>query len=175
MASATKTRAAAATEPAVPITFEEINRRKVGERIAAYREIVGRRAAGEPLAVADMERAGELLDQLGLPAFAFDRDTEAMQRFRGVRDKYDAAVEAAPAHKQRADELAAEIEAVRRKLETLREEHRIAMAKSGKGAAYLHTVAQLQHDHPHVLADLDTAVQVRIEELDRRKQIGGAA
>ncbi|MFN6191810.1 MAG: hypothetical protein ACK48S_12920 [Planctomycetia bacterium] len=175
MATATKSKAAAATEPAVPITFEEINRRKVGERIAAYREIVGRRAAGEPLAVADMERAGELLDQLGLPAFAFDRDTEAMQRCRAARAKHDAAQEAAPAHRQRAEELAVEIEAVRRKLETLREEHRIAMAKSTKSAAYMHTVAQLEVEHPHVIGDLAQAVRLRIEELDRRKQIGGAA
>lgn len=173
MATATKTKAAPA--PAAPVTFDEITRRRVRERIEAYREIVNRRAGGEMLSVADMERAGELLDQLGLPLFTFDRDTEAVQRFRAVRSKFDAAAEAAPAHKQRADELAAEIEAARKRLESLREEHRIAVNKSNKGSAYLHTVAQLEVDHPHVIGDLDQAVSLRVEELDRRKQIGGAA
>lgn len=174
MATATKTKAAAATETAVPVTFDQITRRKVRERIEAYRDIVSRRAGGEVLSVADMERAGELLDQLGLPLFTFDRDTEAVQRFRAARGKFDAAAEAAPAHKQRAEELAAEIEAVRRKLEAMREEHRIAVNKSNKGSAYLNTVAQLELDHPHVIGDLDQAVRLRVEELDRRKQIGGA-
>jgi len=173
MATATKSKAAAA-EPVVPVTFDEINRRKVRERIAAYREIVARRASGEMLSVSDMERAGELLDQLSLPAYAFDRDAEAVQRFRTARAKYDDAVRAEPGYRQRAEELAAEIDAMKKKLEALREEHRITVAKGNKGTAYLHSVAQLENDHPHVIGDLDQAVRLRVEELDRRKQIGGA-
>lgn len=173
MATATKSKPA--TETALPVTFEEINRRKVRERIAAYREIVGQRANGENLTVADMERAAELLDQLGLPGYTFARDVEAVQRFKLVRGKYDAAIEAAPAHKQRAEELVGEIDAARKKLEALREEHRVATVKGNKGTAYLHSAAQMQTEHPHVLGDLDEAVRLRIEELDRRKQIGGAA
>jgi hypothetical protein len=56
MATATKSKQATA-EAAPPPTFAEINARKVRERIEAYREIVGRHAAGETLPVADMERA----------------------------------------------------------------------------------------------------------------------
>lgn len=174
MATATAKKSAAA-QTAEPITFDEINRRKVRERIEAYRDIVTRRATGGRLTVEDMERASELLEQLGLPQFTFDRDVEAVQRFRAVTDKVDAATAAAPANKQRADELAVEIEATRRRLETLREEHRTATAKANKPTAYVQSVAMLRHDHPHMLASLDEAVQVRIEELDRRKRIGGAA
>ena len=173
MPTATKNRPAA--EPAVPVTFDEINRRRVRERIEEYRAIVTRRAAGETLGVTDMERAGELLDLLGLPLYTFDRDTYAVQKLRISADKMQAAVDAAPGHKQRAAELTVEIETLRKQLEALREEQRIASSKAGKPGAYEHTVAQLKVDHPHVLANLDTAVQLRIEELDRRKQIGGAA
>ena len=173
MATATKTKAAT-VEAAPPPTFAEITARKVRERIEAYREIVGRHAAGETLTVADMERAAELLDQLGLPQYAWDRDVDAMRRAKATGDKLQAALDGQPANAQRAADLAVEIEALRRKLEMLREEHRKASSAASKAAAYDQTMQQLAHDHPHVLADLDTAVQIRIEELDRRKQIGGA-
>jgi hypothetical protein len=178
MATATKSkRAEAATDaaPAVPVTFAEINARKVRERIESYREIVTRYAAGNTMTVEDMERAAELLEHLGLPQYAFTRDAEALQRAKVTGDKLQAALDGQPANAQRAADLAVEIEALRKKLETLREEHRRASAGASKGGAYDHTLRQLAHEHPHVLADLDTAVQHRIEELDRRKQIGGAA
>jgi len=178
MATATKSkRAEAATEaaPAVPVTFAAINARKVRERIESYREIVGRYAAGNTMTVEDMERAAELLEHLGLPQYAFTRDAEALQRAKVTGGKLQAAIDGQPANAQRAADLAVEIEALRKKLETLREEHRRASAAAGKGGAYDHTLRQLAVEHPTVLADLDTAVQHRIEELDRRKQIGGAA
>ena len=178
MATATKSkRAEAATEaaPAVPVTFAAINARKVRERIESYREIVTRYAAGSTMTVEDMERAAELLEHLGLPQYAFTRDAEALQRAKVTGGKLQAALDGQPANAQRAADLAVEIEALRKKLEMLREEHRRASAAAGKGGAYDHTLRQLAAEHPTVLADLDTAVRYRIEELDRRKQIGGAA
>jgi len=174
MATATKTKAAAPAEPAVPITFEEINRRKVQERLTAYREIVQRHADGEAITVPDMERAGELLEQLGLPQYTFERDVQAIQRAAVSKAKWQAAVEAQPANAKRAAELAVEIEATRKKWEMLREEHRKASSGATKAGAYDNSLRQLAAEHPHVLGDLDTAVRLRIEELDRRKQIGGA-
>jgi len=157
----------------VPVTFDEIARRKVRERIEAYREIVTRRADGKPMTVADMEKAGELLDHLGLPGYAFDRDAEAVLKFRAAAAKMQAAVDAVPPAKQRAEELGVEIESLRQKLVALREEHRLAVCKVSKPQAYSASVAMLQNDHPVVLADLDVAVRLRLEELDRRKN-GGA-
>jgi len=174
MATAMKTKPVEAA-PAVPITFAEINARKVRERIEAYRGIVGRHAAGEMLTVEAMEQAAELLDQLGLPQYAFTRDAEAMQRAKATGSKLQAALDGQPANAARAADLTVEIETLRKKLEMLREEHRRASAGASKGTAYDQTLRQLAHDHPHVLADLDTAVRLRIEELDRRKQTGGAA
>ncbi len=175
MKAATKAKSAPATEPAVPITFEEINQRRVRERIEAYREIVTRRATGVMLTVEDMERAGELLDLLGLPAYAFDRDTDAIIRHRQITAKMQSAEDAVATHRARAAEVSAEIEATRARLEVLREEHRRALAGVGKPGAYSNSVVMMENEHPHVLGDLDLAVRLRIEELDRRKQIGGAA
>jgi hypothetical protein len=174
MATATKTKPAAA-EPAAPITFAEINARKVRERLEAYRDIITRRATGQAVTVADMEAAAELLEHLGLPQYTFERDVQAMQRATMAADKLKAAQEVVPANVKLAEELAAEVEATTKKLQSLREQLQVANAKRNKPTAYTQTLAQLAAEHPHVLADLDVAVRLRIEELDRRKRIGGAA
>ena len=163
------------TIEALPVTFDEIARRKMRERVEAYREIVTRRADGKTISGDDMERAGELLDHLGLPNFAFDRDAEALVKFRAAAAKLQAAVDAVPAAKQRAEELAAEIEVQRQRLVALREEHRLAVAKGNKPQAYTASVVTLENEHPTVLAALDVAVKFRLAELDRRKHQGGAA
>jgi hypothetical protein len=168
MATGTKMKPDTKPAPAV-VTFAEINARKVRERIEAYRNIVQRRATGEIVTVSDMERAAELLEQLGLPQYTFDRDVEAMQRFKAATDKVQAAIDAAPAHKQRAEELVVEIEAARKRLEILKEEHRLVTAKANKPTTYGQTVAMLKHDHPHVLGSITDAVRFRVEELDRRR------
>lgn len=99
-----------------------------------------------------------------------------MQRFKVATDKYQAAIDAQPAHAVRASELAAEVEATQKKLVMLREQLHHENAKRNKPTAYDQTLQQLQAEHPHVIADLDLAVRLRIEELDRRKRatVGGA-
>ena len=173
MTTATAKKKPEAIEP-LAVSFSEIAARKMRERVEAYREIVTRRADGKTITVTDIEKAAELLDLLGLPGFAFDRDTEALVKFRAAAAKMQAAVDAVPAAKRRAEELAAEIEVQRQRLVALREEHRLAVAKAGKPAAYAASVVTLENDHPVVLGDLDVAVRFRLAELDRRKQGGGA-
>lgn len=173
MAPATK----AKPEPAPqPISFDEIAHKRMAERITTYRELVGRHAAGQTLSTGEMETIADLLDLLGLPQYAFTRDVAAMQRHTIVQAKTQAAVEAVPENKVKAIELAAKIEETRKQLQTMQEQHRIALAKSNKPAAYGHTLAQLASEHPTVLADIATATRLRCEELDRRKRatVGGA-
>jgi hypothetical protein len=175
MATATRTK----SEPkpaAQPITFDEIAQRRTRERLTAYRELIRRNAAGEILTVEEMEQVLELLDVLGLPQWAHERDVQAMQRFKIAIEKYQAAIDKQPAHAIRANELAAEIETAQKKLVMLREQLHHENAKWNKPTAYDQTIKQLQSEHPHVLADLDLAVRLRTEELDRRKRslAGGA-
>ena len=176
MATATKSKSA--TKPApLPVTFDEIAAKRMAERLEKYRTFVSRQAAGETLGVADMETVADLLDQIGLPAYAFSRDIEATERHHHATAKYQAAVEAAPEHKANAKRLEAEVEKAKRQLAALVEEHRLALAKSNKPGAYGQTLALLANDHPHLFAPLTDATRLRVEELDRRKRstIGGVA
>ena len=156
-----------------PMSFEEIAHRKVRDHLKAYRQIVEKHAAGELVSGDEMEAAAQSLDHLGLPGYTFARDVEALHRHKATTKKHDAAVVAEPEHTARAAELAVEIDAVRAKYQKLREEHRLASSHSSQPALFRQTLEQLQLDHPHVLADLDIATQLRIEELDRRRRIGG--
>jgi len=178
MSTGTKSKAAKAeVEPVAtlaPISFDEIARKRLAGWITAYRELVHRHAAGEMLNEAELEKAAELLDHLGLPAFAFDRDAAAVQSHDRAKAKWQSAVDRVPECQSRSEELAIEIAALRAKVAQLSEEARKATAGIGKPSAYLATLAQLAHDHPHVLADVDEAVAHRKEELDRRRRIGGA-
>lgn len=162
---------AAKTKPAPePMTFAEIANKRLRERIMQYRDLVQRHANGGQLDVEQMEAAADLMEQIGLPQYTFERDADAMRRYTLVQAKVQAAVDAAPEHKSRATELAEKIEATRKQLAVMQEEHRLAVAKGNKSGAYTHTLNQLQSEHPTVLADIDTAVRLRAEELDRRKR-----
>lgn len=173
MAPATKAKPEPA--PAQPITFAELAKSKASERLQAYRDIVKRRAGGDVLNVAEMELAATLLDQLGLPLYAFERDTEAWSRFNLAQAKYQAAVDAVPESERRAAELTVEIAAAKSQLLKLQEEHRRATGRVGKPAAYSQSLAMIKLDHPHLLADLDEAAELRIAELDRRRRGAGEA
>jgi phosphoglycerate-specific signal transduction histidine kinase len=157
------------TEPTTPPTFADIARKRVREQLTAYRELVMRQAGGESLSEDDLSKVADLLEGLGLPDYSWPRDVEAAQRFTVSSGKLKAAVEAEPANRQRSLELAKELEALQAKLRTLHEELRRAQAGAGKVAAYGQTLSRLQHDHPQALADIDTAVTVRLEELNSRK------
>jgi phosphoglycerate-specific signal transduction histidine kinase len=168
----TKTRKAA--EPTTPPTFADIARKRIREQLTAYRGFVERAVAGEQLEESELSQVADLLEGLGLPDFAWSRDVEAASRFAVSSGKLQAAVDAEPTNRQRTQELAKEVGVLQAKLRTLHEELRRAQSGAGKVAAYGQTLSQLQHDHPQALADIDTAVTVRLEELNRRKA-GGAS
>ncbi len=163
--------------PIGPISFDEIAAKRMRERIEAYRALVKRQAAGESLSESDAETGMLLMEQLGLPQYAFNRDVEAVQRHAVVRAKWDAAVANEPANRERAKQLAGEINEAEKKLRMLREEFQRANAATGKPGTYSNTLLSLASDHPHVLADLETAVRLRLDDINRRRQIvgGGAA
>lgn len=166
MTTATKTKT---TPPPAPPTFAAIARKKMRERVERYREFVKRQAAGEALEEADLVQVADLLEGLGLPDFAWARDCEALHRANAANGKLKAALDAEPVAKQRVEELNHEIAALKQKLQVVTDEHRRAQGAAGKSAAYGHTLEQLSADHPHLLGDIDTAVTLRLDELNRRK------
>jgi hypothetical protein len=64
------------TAPPAP-TFAELSLERLETGIAEYRELVCKRASGWTLAKEDRRRACRLLARVGLPRWAFDRDTIA--------------------------------------------------------------------------------------------------
>jgi hypothetical protein len=164
----TKTRKAPSADTP-PATFDGIARKKMRERLTAYRGFVKRQAEGEALSEDDLSQVADLLEWLGLPDYSWPRDVEAAQRFAVTSGKLKAAVDAEPANRQRSLELSKEVEALQVKLRALHEELRRARAGASKAAAYSQTLSQLAVDHPQALGDVDQAVTLRLEELNRRK------
>lgn len=162
----TKTRKA---EPEAPPTFADIARRKMADRITTYRQLVKRQADGETLDEADLNSVTETLEALGLPDYSWSLHVEAVKRHAVAMEKLRTVEAAAPANRQRSLELGKEIDALQAKLRTMLEERRKVEAAANKPGAYGHTVAQLEVEHALVLADMDTAVSLRMEELNKRR------
>lgn len=158
------------TPAAAPLTFDDIARKKMRARLEEYRQLLRRQTEGEPLGEEELSNVVTLLEGMGLPDYTWTRDLEAVQRFSVVQGKYKAAVDAEPANQKRAGELAEEVELLQQKLHVVREELRKAQAGSGKSASYARSLTVLAAEYPQALADIDTAVRLRLEELNRRKQ-----
>lgn len=152
-----------------PPTFADIARRKMADRITTYRQLVKRQADGETLDEADLNSVTETLEALGLPDYSWSLHVEAVKRHAVAMEKLRTVEAAAPANRQRSLELGKEIDALQAKLRTLLDERRKAESAVGKPGAYGHTVAQLEVEHALVLADMDTAVSLRMEELNKRR------
>ncbi|RLS76208.1 MAG: hypothetical protein DWI03_09810 [Planctomycetota bacterium] len=154
---------------ATPPTFADIAARKMRDRIEAYRKYVRRAADGEQLDDADLSDVADLLAVMSLPDYAWPLHVEATKRYDVVAAKLRAAVDAAPANRERSLQLGKEIEALQAKLRTLLEERRKAEAGVNKGTSYSHSLSQMAVEHAVVLADIDIAVSLRLEELNKRR------
>lgn len=163
----TKTRK---TEPSSPPTLDGVARKKLRTHLEEYRSMLAQQVAGEELTEAHLSRVTDCLDALGLPDFAWARDVEALQRHAVVKTKFRAALEAEGPNRERSVELSKEIESIRARLMALQEEQRKSQAAANKPATYANSLAQLEAEHPHALGDIDTAVTLRLAELNRRKQ-----
>lgn len=168
MTTTTKTRGRKA-EASAPPTLADVARRKMVAHLETYRGLLRRQADGESLTDEELSVVTEALEALGLPDWCWPRDQEALQRHAVAHAKFKAAADAEPANRDRAAELTSEVEALQAKLAGMREELRRAQAGANKSVAYGATLAQLAAEHPHVLADLDDAAQLRLDELSKRR------
>ena len=163
----TKTKKTA--EPSAPPTLDSVARKRLQARLEEYRSLLAQQSNGEAMAEADLSRVTDCLEALGLPDFAWSRDCEALQRHAAVKAKLRAAVDAESVNRERSLELAKEVNSARARLATLLEDQRKAQAAIGKPGVYAHTLSELEAEFPHALADIDTAVTVRLSELNRRR------
>ena len=156
--------------PPVP-SFEEIALRRVAQKLQEYRKIVATHAAGERLTVPQMERTAELLEELGLPDFAFVRDAESVNRYAAARAKHENAVAGNADAVATAEQLRLKLETAKKQVAELQTALHAAHAKTNKPEAYRQTLQQLEIEHPHILAPIDEAARLRCDELSRRRRV----
>jgi hypothetical protein len=155
---------------APPVTFAEISRERLTKRVSEYRDFVNRRASGETLDHEQTEQLLDVMEALGLPEFAFERDAAATVSFRKTTAKWEAFVADEPKLRERGRELMGEIKTATERLNVLRTEaHRIEVVTGSKAAGYRTALNQMTNDHPHILLPIEDAVRLRSEALARRR------
>jgi uncharacterized protein involved in exopolysaccharide biosynthesis len=160
MTTETKTR----KKPEKVLTFEELNTKKLREKIELYRSEVARAATGEMLSEKELEAVGEALAFMHLPDLCWARDIQAL---RDYREAAAAAAEMA----ERRPELEAEAATLVAKVKQLEEELKQTRARlnycgnvsTQSQANQMRRKHELETVHPHLLADLDLAMNLRAE------------
>jgi hypothetical protein len=147
-----------------PPTMAEVQERKTRERLTAYRHLVARAAAGEQLRDEDMGTASNLLDDLGLPPYAWARDVQAKRDDDAAAEQETGFRAAEPDRLARERDAAERVKALEDELKTMRQRlHQAATAEPMRLMNVLRQRNELRANHPHVLADLEQAVAFRLQ------------
>jgi hypothetical protein len=158
----TTTRKASKAEPAAPPTFAAIAAKRMADAVVKYREHVARAAAGEQLDAGQLTEAVETLALMGLPEYAWERDVQAHRDYLTLSKAQAEARAKAPASEARAAELVERIKALENELKAARTEHyTLASVEPATRVGYGQRIGELELNHPHLFADVSTAVQLR--------------
>jgi hypothetical protein len=150
--------------------MEEVFERKVRDSLVAYRELVARAASGEQLSDADMGEAADLRDRLGLPPYAWARDVAAKQADHAAAEHEARHRAGEPERQARSEELSAKVKAIEADLNRMRLELRtLAVTEPMRLAGIMQQRNELKANHPHVLCDVEQAVEFRLQA--KRKTI----
>lgn len=154
------------TEPALPLTFADVARKKMRERLTEYRAFVERAVAGEQLTEDDTVRVYDILTSLGLAPLTFERDVQGAKEYARQQAKWSDYQAQEPVLRQRGKQVAEEIKTLTEQLNGLKAEaHRIEVVSAHKAAGALQRVNELKTFHPHVLLPIDEAVEIRARAL----------
>jgi len=162
MTTATKTRKA--KEPQQPISFAEMNARKIRERIETYRGHVERAVDGEQLDEKQLEEAGEILAFLLLPDMCWERDIRALRDYREASAAAEEMASKQPQFELEAGQLSARIKQLEAELKEAKTRlHYLAQVAPRSQANEMQRTNELRSLHPHLLLDLEQAVLLRAE------------
>jgi hypothetical protein len=158
---------------ATPVpTFTEIAHGKMRDRIEAYRDYVARAAGGEKLPEADLGKVLELLEQMGLPDFAWARDVDAAKAFALAKQDEQRMESERPADAARAKALSERLAALEVEMQGVRGElYQVAEWKPSKLVDVMRRQHELEAGHPHVLGSLDVATELRVKAVERSRTI----
>ena len=162
MTTATKTRKA--KEPVQPVSFAEMNARKIREKIEAYRGYVQRAADGELLDEKQLEEVGEILAFLLLPDMCWERDIRALRDYREALAAAEEMASKQPQFDIEAGELSAKIKQLEAELkEATTRLNYLARVAPRAQASEMQRANELRSLNPHLLLDLEQAVALRAE------------
>jgi hypothetical protein len=151
-----------------PPTMAEVQERKTLERLTAYRNLVARAAAGEQLRDEDMGTASNLLDDLGLPPYAWARDVQAKRDDDAAAEQETGFRAAEPDRLARERDAAERVKALEEELKAMRQRlHQAATVEPMRLMNVLRVRNELRVNHPQMFADLVEAARLRIRERDK--------
>lgn len=161
-------------EQAAPaVTFADVARKRMRDRIEQYRASVQRAAAGQQLDAAELEAALEALTTMGLPDYAWDRDVSAQRDYASTVQTLNEAQARRPASEARLTEIVARIRTIEEELKALRSErHTLADVDPMTRVNTQQRLNELALNHPHLF--LDVAEAVRLRQEARAKTTGGS-
>jgi hypothetical protein len=166
----TATATAKGKAKATPVTFDDIARDKMRETIIEYRGLVARAANDERLTADELARVLDLLTYLGLPDFAWDRDIAAKRDHDNNAAREAEARKRMPEAEARAAKSTERIKALEEELRKVREQHyRDVDVLPRTLIGYGQRLNELAALNPHVFANIDDAVRLRIDAKNKSR------
>lgn len=149
-------------------TIGEALDRQATERLTksleAYRHRVESVADGKALTARQVDEVAGLLEELGLPRFAFDRDVQAVQKYHSLEANLAEIESAEDDERLEAEALEKEIANIRRRLgEATGRLHEIRSVRPMTRAGLATRLGELESLHPHVLMPVEKAVRIRMQ------------
>ena len=156
MATATKT-----TKPE-PLSMQDRMDAKLREQLSEYRKHVARAAAGKKMEPHQLAAVANILEAIGLPGRAWERDVAAVQQNDRLRESEQQLTEAEAGNAKRAHELLTRIKETEKLLAELRgEHHQLVEVAPVQKIVIIRRQNELRALHPHVLDSLEAAIAFR--------------
>lgn len=153
-------------ETTTPPSYAAVARKRLRQRLTEYRSLVEQAVAGQQLTEDQLGKVYDILSGIGLAPYTFERDVEGVKQHARNLAKWQEYRQREPADRERQQLVAEEIKTLTEQLNALRAEaHRLSMSLPLKAAGAGQRVNELMALHPHVLLDLDAAVDVRAKAL----------
>jgi len=148
------------------LSYAEVARKRLRQRLTEYRAIVEQAVAGKQLTEDQLGNVYDILSGIGLAPYTFERDVEGVKKHAQSLAKWHEYQQREPADRERQRVVGDEIKTLTEQLNGLKAEaHRLSMSLPLKAAGAGQRVNELKALHPHVLLDLDDAVDVRAKAL----------
>lgn len=146
---------------AEPPSFRTIARKRLGDRLKRYRDLVARAAVGT-LSESELSEAADLVSAMGYKLDQWERDVSAWRDYERVREDLSNERKAAPTKAERARQLVEKIQVISDELKSARHELYIATTLYEQTAVALaRQVNEHAEKSPHLFQELELAVTLQ--------------